>query len=359
MTAVAAALLAAPATAAHADPAGPLAATASSAPPKADLTRPPAAAPDQLPLQKLDKIAKGHAALGIYGDSTAPVLVLPAGTSSAERASVTAGIPVGSHATVKISRFTKAALDGVTKTITDRHWAPEASTYGVATEYDAKSDKLRVRSDASKAALKELSDAHPGQLVTSQSRMEPQNTRFADWSPFWGGDALIGAQGGVGCTSGFAVRSNRNGEHGLVTAAHCYRYFNNIYNRDYSGGVGSNPKYVGQVKQRDNKIDAEVIGDTDYAPLIYTGGYSISGSNARVFGKQPVYHGLRVCVSGAVSFNHCGHPISNGQFNICWGERTSASVTTPGSSSKRVAPTSPATTTGRKPSPETPARPST
>ena len=339
-TAVAAALLAVPATAAHADPSDPPAATAS-ATPSADPTDsaaptdapadptdspaptdapadPPAPAPDQQSTQQLDKIADEHAALGVFGDASDPVVVLPAGTSGDEQAAVTAELPVDSHATVKISQFTKATLDDVTKTITDREWAPEASTYGVATEYDAQSDKLRVRSDAPQDDLDKLSDAHPGQLVTSQSRMEAQNTRFADWSPFWGGDALIGAMGGVNCTSGFAVRSNRNGEHGLVTAAHCYRYFNNIYNRSYNGGVGSDPKYVGQVKQRDNRIDAEVIGGTDYAPLIYTGGYSISGSNARVFGKQPVWHGLRVCVSGAVSFNHCGHPISNGQFNICW-----------------------------------------
>ncbi|MEW2116142.1 hypothetical protein AB0945_13260 [Streptomyces sp. NPDC005474] len=318
MAAVAAALLAVPATAAHAVPSGAPGAPAVTAPttPSAARAHKPALAPDQQAMQQLDKIADEHAALGVFGDPSAPVVVLPAKTSSAKQAAVTAELPADTHSTVATSQFTKAALAALDHTITARKWAPEAATYSVATEYDAKSDKLRVRSDAPKAVLKKLSDAHPGQLVTSQSRMEPQNTRFADWSPFWGGDALIGAQGGAGCTGGFAIKSNQNGRDGLVTAAHCYQYFNNIYNRGYNGGAGN---YVGQVTARDNKIDAEVIGGTDYAPLIYTGGYNISGSNARVFGKQPVYHGLRVCVSGAVSFNHCGHPISNGQFNICWG----------------------------------------
>ncbi|WP_055534263.1 hypothetical protein [Streptomyces graminilatus] len=356
VAAVAAALLAVPVTAAHADdPGATPTATASSAPadptdsptPTADPTdsatdpsasptdastdspapkdappestadtNPPAPAPSsaQGTMDKLDKIADDHRALGVFGDASAPVVVMPSGTSSDEEAAVNAELPSDSHATVQISQFTKDALDALQKTVTDRKWAPDADTYGVAVAYDAVNDKVQVKSDAPDSALQQLSDDHPGQIETSQSRLEPQNTRFADWSPFWGGDALIGANGGNQCTGGFMV-VNRDGRHELVTAAHCYGWWNQVYNRTYNGGYGN---AVGQVSKRDNTIDAEEIVDKDYAPIIYTGGTQISGSSLRVFGKQPVYYGLRVCVSGAVSFNHCGHPISQGEFNICW-----------------------------------------
>ncbi|WP_143569955.1 hypothetical protein [Streptomyces acidiscabies] len=349
VAAVAAALFAGPATAAHADGGDPPAAPAASAQPSAapsdapsdapadpsaqpsdgasDAPKesvpesttdhaPPAPTSEEQPTQQLDKIAQDHAALGVFGDASAPVLVLPAGTSADEQAQVTAQVPADAHATVKASQFTQADLDSLGKTVTDRQWAPEAGTYAVSTEYDAQSDKLRVRSDAPDSALQQLSDAHPGQLETSQSRMEPQNTRFADWSPFWGGNALIGATGGGQCTGGVAVKDWPGGDK-LLTSAHCYGWWVNVYNRNYSGGANSN-SYVGKVYKRDTDVDAEELSGTDYAPIIYTGGSAISGSHVRVFGKQPVYFGLQVCVSGAVSFNHCGHPISNGQFNICW-----------------------------------------
>lgn len=328
VAAVAAALFAAPATAAHADGGDPPAAPAASAPPSADAPKetvpestagsaaPPAPTSEEQAAQQLDKVAKDHAALGVFGDPGAPILVLPAGTSADEQAQATAQVPADAHATVKTSQFTQADLDSLGKTVTDRQWAPDAGTYAVSTEYDALSDKLRVRSDASDSALRQLNDAHPGQLETSQSRMEPQNTRFADWSPFWGGNALIGATGGNQCTGGVAVKDYPGGDK-LLTSAHCYGWWVNVYNRNYSGGANSN-SYVGKVYKRNTDVDAEELSGTDYAPIIYTGGSQISGSHIRVFGKQPVYFGLQVCVSGAVSFNHCGHPISNGQFNICW-----------------------------------------
>ncbi|MFM9611830.1 chymotrypsin family serine protease [Streptomyces niveiscabiei] len=340
VAAVAAALFAAPATAAHADGGDPPAAPAASAPPSADAggtsgasdagdapketvpestagsATPPAPTSEEQAAQQLDKVAKDHAALGVFGDPGAPILVLPAGTSADEQAQATAQVPADAHATVRTSQFTQADLDSLGRTVTDRQWAPDAGTYAVSTEYDALSDKLRVRSDASESALQQLNDAHPGQLETSQSRMEPQNTRFADWSPFWGGNALIGATGGGQCTGGVAVKDYPGGDK-LLTSAHCYGWWVNVYNRNYSGGANSN-SYVGKVYKRNTDVDAEELSGTDYAPIIYTGGSQISGSHVRVFGKQPVYFGLQVCVSGAVSLNHCGHPISNGQFNICW-----------------------------------------
>jgi len=336
VAAVAAALFAAPATAAHADGVDPSPAPASSAPsdpsaqssdgtsdaPKESVpestaaSAPPAPSAEEQAAQQLDKIAKDHAALGVFGDASAPILVLPAGTSADEQAQVTAQIPADAHATVKTSQFTRSTLDSLDKTVTDRQWAPDAATYGVSAQYDAQSDRLQVRSDAPDAALQQLSDAHPGRLATSQSRMEPQNTRFADWSPFWGGNALIGATGGNQCTGGVAVKDWPGGDK-LLTSAHCYGWWVNVYNRNYSGGANTN-SYVGKVYKRDTDVDAEELSGTDYAPIIYTGGSQISGSHIRVFGKQPVYFGLQVCVSGAVSFNHCGHPISNGQINICW-----------------------------------------
>ncbi|WP_035839816.1 hypothetical protein [Kitasatospora azatica] len=355
-----AALLAGPVSAAHADPTDSPAATASSAPasptdsPTATDSASPTAGPTDAPTAtdspapatdaptdspsakatsgtsdpsdppppaqdqpqwgpQVQQVATDHAALGVFGDSSAPIVVMPAGTTSDEQAQVSAALPSDAHATVQTSQFTKDSLAAVTQTVTDRQWAPDAGTYGVGTQYDVQNDKLQVKSDAPDSALQQLSDAHPGQIETSQSRLEPQNTRFADWSPFWGGNALIGANGG-GCTGGFMV-NDRDGGHKFVTAAHCYGWWTNIYNRTYSGGAGN---YVGKVYKRDTNIDAEEIGGADYAPLLYTGGYNVSGASIRVFGNQPVYYGLRVCVSGAVSFNHCGHPISNGQYNTCW-----------------------------------------
>ncbi|WP_328842705.1 hypothetical protein [Streptomyces sp. NBC_00258] len=302
------AALAGPVHSAVAFPATPTAASATE----------PSSEPSQAQWKQLGKAADAHSALGVFGDSD-PVLTLPADTSAGEKTKVEAAIPSGMNVAVKTSKFTREKLEKIQKTVTARKWHSDADTYSVGVQYDGRKDKVVVDTDAPASATESLRNAYPGAIEVRSARFEPQaGIRFNSWSPFYGGIALI-SPGKGGCTAGFAVRSRLSGNEYMLTAAHCYDTSAQVYNRrtDWSNG-----QWVGTVVARWTTFDTETLLGPVYDSYIHTGGYDTSSQTHFVHGTAWVASNLKVCVSGAATYNHCGHPISNTSYSVCWSGTT-------------------------------------
>ncbi|MFJ9565092.1 hypothetical protein ACIRQQ_34285 [Streptomyces fuscichromogenes] len=271
-------------------------------------------APSQTQWNKLNTVATSNNALGVFDgtDASHPVLVLPSGTSAGEKTKVGGEIPAGVDATVRTSRFTKDKLDQVQKAVTARKWSAEARTYGVSVAYDGQTDQVEVDTDAPASAQEALRKAYPGEVEVHSARLEPTSDRFDDATPFYGADALTGYN--ATCTAGFSVKTPNNVVY-MVTAAHCYGWNVNIYNRKLNDTAGA---YFGKVYFRDTTHDAELIGGSTYGYWLQTGGYASSTSQMFVHGKDSVVQGKQVCLSGSLTFNHCGHPISQTSISMCY-----------------------------------------
>ncbi|MEU0110301.1 hypothetical protein ABZ322_30160 [Streptomyces sp. NPDC006129] len=271
--------------------------------------------------KKLDKIAATHSALGVADSGT--VLRLAADTPAAEKAEVRARLPQDTRTAVRTSQFTTSTLDRVQKTVMDRAWHSDADKYGVATSYDAKTDKVTVMTDAPASVTKSLRSEYSGALEVQPARLEPLASRFADSQPFWGGAALIGTNGNEhkNCSAGFAVKQTATGHVYMTTAGHCYDALAHVYSRTQNDNYSRN--LVGQVTRRNRNIDTELItGPSDSAKpfdsFLFVGGTPGSGTSVFVHGTEMPENGRKVCVSGAKTFNHCGHPISNTRYSVCY-----------------------------------------
>ncbi|MET8975796.1 hypothetical protein ABZX85_09255 [Streptomyces sp. NPDC004539] len=276
------------------------------------------AAPSDSQWKQLAHIATTPSVLGVADSGT--VLRVVAGTSAADKAKVREQLPAGTPTTVQDSRFSKDTLDKIRTAVTDRAWTGDADKYGVATSYDAATDKVTVYTDAPDSVTKPLTSAYPGDIDLQQARLEPQTSRFADAQPFWAGAALVGSVGALAgkCTAGFAVEQRATGHLYMTTAGHCYANLTHVYSRGQNGAFGN---WVGQVTRRSQDLDTELMsGNTakPYDSFMFTGGLAGSGASMFVHGTEVPDNGTKVCVSGSVSFNHCGHPISNSRFSICY-----------------------------------------
>ncbi|WP_157968474.1 chymotrypsin family serine protease [Streptomyces geranii] len=278
--------------------------------------------PTEAQWNRINAVSEKYSALGVSTDDngTDPVLRLPAGTTPAEKAEVEAALPDKAGVAVKTSRFTEKAMSAISQAVTDRKWNSEAHTYSVSTSYDGASDKVLVRTDAPLSAVKGLRAKYGKSISIRQSRFEPRN-RFTQTNLFYGGTALIGGSSNANCTAGFnAYRPVTNHDY-MLTAAHCYTLKTKVYVRTMSGERGT---VMGQIDERYSSYDTGLIYRIDhqnqaYDAHIWNGGYAESTSRLFVRGEQSVSKGLKVCVSGARTFAHCGHPIQDTNFGTCYG----------------------------------------
>ncbi|MET9850766.1 hypothetical protein ACFZC6_45070 [Streptomyces ossamyceticus] len=278
--------------------------------------------------KKLDEITKKLGPLGVSGGesgprSSKPVVALPAGTPATEVSRLTAEIPAGADVTVKTSQFTKNELEKLKKKVLQKKWTADGDRYFVGVSYDAGQDKVQVSTDAPESAAQSLLDANPGQITVERSRVEQQANRFDDWPAFSGGAAIKSTindpQYRGWCSMGIAVQSVFTGQRYGTTAAHCGQLGEHFQNRHTDGGPGA---YLGYVSARSVNLDQMLIAGTNYKGWLWTGGYNTSHTNNFVQGYSGVWHGLKVCVSGATSFNHCGHKVVNTGFSYNWNTGT-------------------------------------
>lgn len=280
----------------------------------ADAGKSSQAQPSEAQLKKLGEVTAKHHPLGVTAGSSKQVVALPAGTSAAEASELGAEIPAGMDVAVKISQFTKDALDETGKTITAKKWHADADKYAVGFTYDAEQDKIKLDTDAPASVTQSLLDANPGKIAVHQTRFELQRNRYDDWSPYSGGAAIVNQTIGpwAQCTAGVSVRNVFTGIKKMLTAGRCGAVGNAFLQRYSNGSPGP---YFGSMEARIDSMDSAFIGGADYTGFIWTGGYTESTSFMGVNGANNPWNGLKVCVSGAKTMNHCGHLVSSTSYN--------------------------------------------
>lgn len=274
--------------------------------------------PSQAQWKKLGEVTKKYDPLGVFGGASQEsqqVVGLPAGTSAAEKSKLSAEIPAGMDVTVKISQFTKDGLKKIEKTVLARKWHADADKYAIGFAYDAKQDKLKVDTDAPASVTQSLLDANPGKIAVQQARFEVQRSRFNDYAPFSGGAAFTNVTWGdwAKCTAGVSVKNPYTLARKMTIAGHCADGGNTLLHRYADGHTGP---YFGSVEAEQADIDTALVGGSNYGGHIWTGGYTESTSFMGVSGGNNPWNGASVCVSGWVTMNHCGHPVTNQNYTF-------------------------------------------
>lgn len=124
------------------------------------------------------------------------------------------------------------------------------------------------------------------------------SNRWSDSSP-WNGGAFITAYDGGDCSSGIPVR-NAQGQHYLVTAAHCFAYGRVIYNASQTIPIG-NAGVIGAVTHHgyNHIIDAELIATVGASSNLTFTGSTLSTTRGRFVSSGGTQPGSVVCHSGA------------------------------------------------------------
>jgi hypothetical protein len=160
-----------------------------------------------------------------------------------------------------------------------RSWYPDAALGRVqVTVTGDPADRTQVIATATSV----LSARYGGILeVAKVEQADQQDAVFtgrANDTPPWNGGDFITVDGSTGCTSGFGLRSNVNGQEFLATAAHCFSTIGSVV-RNHSGGLtpgfGTNTAMATIAY-----IDTSTYGQ-DIA-LLRTSNYG--GSNNKVWG---------------------------------------------------------------------------
>jgi hypothetical protein len=307
------------------------------APPDANSSAPPSAKLSQEHWEKLDKVSKSEQALGVFGLDSSPVLVLPADTSTGQKAKVLGEVAKALGATeatstapatksvvtpaVKISRFTKKQLDEMEKDIGTGPW--KKGQYGVGLSYDGETDKMIVDTDAPDSVTPALTEAYGDKIKVRRARILPQNNRYDDRNnPFHFGGSSLTDGGGV-CSSGYGLDGVINVDNGqrvpaMTTAGHCFMRHALIKNRRWDWTHG---EWEGWIKRDDYSLDVQAFVGYNYGNRIWTGNNPFdpfSDQNLAVKGEGSLYKGRIVCVSGVTTWRHCNHPISVDNYGFSW-----------------------------------------
>ncbi|MFF4802225.1 hypothetical protein ACFY1U_28120 [Streptomyces sp. NPDC001351] len=275
--------------------------------------------------QALDDVVQKYHPLGVYtaDDGSLTMVALPADTPPADESQLESEFPAGMN-NVKgyISQFTQADLDTLVKTVSAKQWNADAAPYFVGVSYDAKQDEVKVNTDAPDSVTQPLLDAYPGKIEVEQNRYEETANRFDATSPYYGGMAILNTSGVdpdtgqsrvSACTTGVAIEDIWTGQKSMLTAGHCGKDGDRFVNRHTDWGWGA---FVGTMRGIIPNLDAAELRGSQFTNRIWTGGTDMSASRKDVQDAKRVFTGLQVCVSGSVSMNHCGHPVTSTNFSV-------------------------------------------
>ncbi len=166
--------------------------------------------------------------------------------------------------------------------------------------FDARTGKTKISGFVPTSLFATLQDSFPGEF-NYQPGSNARLTRTNDSAPHWGGAAIGLVRARPLCTSSFTVNKSGAGR-AMVTAGHCFGV-------DQSP-IGPGGLIWGRVTTRASfpTYDFEMITGTSYSGSIYTGGES--GTQSAVKGAgDPVVGPTNYCMSGMVTFEHCGHHV--------------------------------------------------
>jgi hypothetical protein len=139
--------------------------------------------------------------------------------------------------------------------------------------------------------------------------------RAHDASQWRGGSFLNSVRDGsnVACTSGVALTWPRTGNKYLLTAGHCYRLGERVYNGIGNVAGGWNSNVVGTVTNRSFNIgypDAALI-QADARPEVWTGSSAAPSGTRAIDTLTDPWRNMPLCIDGAYEGEYCGMTVIN------------------------------------------------
>lgn len=200
--------------------------------------------------------------------------------------------------------------------------AYNGTKYSFGSYVDPSTGKIMVDTDAPADVVASLTNLNGAvaraAVATPTVEVRWQTTRDAwhrrdDIPPFYGGGGIAAA--GAICSSGYAVKI-ASGARFMVTAGHCYA--NGTTVRTESGA-----RVYGTVFARrlptvtGGAADMEVIGGSQYAARVFTGGV-VSATSIPVVAAGPAFVGYaNYCHSGRTTGEQCGHKATSTTAQVC------------------------------------------
>ncbi|MCL6737988.1 hypothetical protein [Streptomyces neyagawaensis] len=273
------------------------------------------ATPSQDQFKALYDVTQKYHPLGVYGndDYTLTVVALPADTPPADGSEMQSEFPAGMNVLGYISQFTKDEEQQLEEEVMAKGWIADSTVeYHIGVSYNAKDDVVEVATDAPESDTQALADAHPGKIEVQRTRFETQENRFNDGSPYNGGASIVNSSSNATCTAGVPIKHVFTGTRYMTTAAHCGRLGDVYQQKQSNGNAGA---FFGRTISELRGLDTAVMNAGGYRGWIWAGGSSTSTTEKWIEGGTSVWRGMKVCVSGQTTFNHCGHPVSNTRFS--------------------------------------------
>lgn len=260
--------------------------------------------------------AEASGAIGFYRNEATGALVILVPSVALRNFDVDSLGPAPIPLEVRATRIDPSDLKALNDRLTTLT-ATRAKGQSLAFWFDARAERVQVvttipTADVNAAVGKAMALAaiDPG-AVTLQ-------TRFNDYSPFWGGSALKYYNGSTpqtnmsfDCTSGFGMVSGSTKV--LVTAAHCGPINRTVKSPDMSRVIGTtwpDHRYCPidpEIDTYDN-ADLQLIkmaSGNSVDDTIYVGGLSGTPADVEDAGADPVF-GTNYAVSGAKTYEHTG-----------------------------------------------------
>ncbi len=264
--------------------------------------------------------AEAAGALGFYHDEETASLVVLVPPTKRATFEVRALGPSPVRVVVKISKVESADLQ-LARDRLDTFARGLTRGESLSSWFNPRSERLEVSGSAAQDDVLDSMGSSRA-LVSYSPATVVQESRFNDFSPFWGGSALK-YQGLTSeifdCTSGFAMTNGST--EALVTAAHCGPVNYTVLSPDANRVIGTTLQ-GGRWCPTDpngppsNNADVQLITGKNYDNTIYIGNKT-GGPGIVSLGAGDPAVGATYAVSGAKTYEHTGIKVLSltGQIN--------------------------------------------
>jgi hypothetical protein len=243
----------------------------------------------------------------------------PVSDSVAVKVDASAAPDAGSGQTVPAA--SASALAMIQKRIAT-YVAYNGTKYTFGSYVDPSTGKVIVDTDAPAdvvSSLTNLNDVAERSSVAGATVQVRRQTTIDAWHrrddipPFYGGGG-IAATGAI-CSSGYAVKTS-GGTRFMITAGHCYANGTSV--RTESGATLYGTVFARRLPTvTGGTADMEVIGGSQYAGRVFTGGIT-STTSIPVVAAGPAYVGYaNYCHSGRTTGEQCGHKATSTTAQVC------------------------------------------
>ncbi|GAA3000816.1 hypothetical protein GCM10010483_52160 [Actinokineospora diospyrosa] len=254
----------------------------------------------------ISALVEDHAALGVYADGVAFVVVLPASGPGSDATTADFQVP-GARIRLTRSALTHDQVDAALADLRRRAWHAEAADYSYGLYFDAETATVAVGTDAPPEVVAPVLRAHPGVIAYRQVDTG-RDSRQNDAPPHWGGAAIT--DGVNACSSGFTVLNAANVRF-MVTAGHCF-----ALGKAVTSPVNAHSWGTVKFREPQPTFDLELLGGSTYTNNVYKG--DTVGTQTRVKGAaDPGLNFTGYCRSGMVTGERCGNKVTSLTASLC------------------------------------------